>query len=63
MHVAFGSPGHKGVTHLMAVGDYIVGEPVGPLGDVMSTLTQPTVPLWAVIAAGVAGYFLGKRRR
>lgn len=62
MHVAFGSPGQKGVTHLMAVGDYVVGEPVGPLGAITDEILQPKT-LLLMLAAGVAGYMFGKRSR
>jgi hypothetical protein len=64
MNVSYGSPGHRGVTHLMAVGDdgvVTVAAPAQATGGPFAPLTAQRV-YRAAIAATVVGLVFGMPR-
>lgn len=64
MNVSYGPPGLKGVTHLVAIGDYEHElEPIGSVAELLDTRVNMSVVVALAIGAGIAGYFLGRRAR
>jgi hypothetical protein len=63
MNVSYGPPGLKGVTHLVAIGDYEHElAPIGSIGELLDTRVNVSVVAALAIGAGIVGYLIGRRR-